>query len=195
MDRDFLFKLTNGIYRVTELFPKEEPLRFKIREKALDIFEDFILASPNPGVKTLKEVAPRIGNNINIMMGFFDLAEAQGWVDDRNFLVLEKEYGKVKQYLQAPQAPKNGSPTVSGGSPTVSGERFSENSGNLTPRQGKIVDFLNGNGGAPTREILQYLGGGMTKRTLRRELGTLVQSGAIERAGSSNQIYYKTCLS
>ncbi len=179
MDRDFLFKLTNGIYQVTELFPKEEPLRFKIRERALEIFTDLILASPNPGIIRLEDMAPKINNNIEIMMGFFDLAESQNWTDARNFSVLRREYDKVRQSLQVSE----------NCSPTVDGEPFSDN---LTPRQKKIVEFLSGNGGAPVRDILKSLDEGISKRTLRRELGGLVKEGRIERVGRCNQIYYKT---
>ncbi|OGY23959.1 MAG: hypothetical protein A2172_02785 [Candidatus Woykebacteria bacterium RBG_13_40_15] len=172
MKQDFLFKLTNGVYRVTNLFPKEEPLKFKIREMALEIFTDFISASPNPGVKTLEEVTPQICSSIDIITGLFDLSEACGWVNSKNFSVLREGYDKVKQYLQ--------------------NHNLTENQPLLGSRKEKIREFLNSNGGAPTREILEFLGGGMSKRTLRRELGELVRDGAIERMGRCNQIYYKT---
>ena len=37
MNKDFLLKITNELYRLTLLFPKKEPLRYKMRELADDI--------------------------------------------------------------------------------------------------------------------------------------------------------------
>ena len=67
MDSNHFFQLTLGVYRVTELFPKGEPLKLKIREKALEILSDLVLASPNPGVKRLEDAAPAINKNIKIL--------------------------------------------------------------------------------------------------------------------------------
>ena len=37
MDKNSLIELTNKVYKLTLLFPKKEPLRYKIREVADDI--------------------------------------------------------------------------------------------------------------------------------------------------------------
>ena len=37
MDKDFLIQLTTELYRLTLLFPKKEPLRYKMRELADEI--------------------------------------------------------------------------------------------------------------------------------------------------------------
>ncbi len=37
MQEEKIIKLTNALYKVTGLFPKEEPLKFAIRKEALDI--------------------------------------------------------------------------------------------------------------------------------------------------------------
>jgi len=40
MDPNHLLQITNELYRLTLLFPKKEPLRYKMRELADDILAD-----------------------------------------------------------------------------------------------------------------------------------------------------------
>ena len=42
MDKEKVIDLTNKVYRQTLLFPKKEPLRYKIREVADDFLAKFI---------------------------------------------------------------------------------------------------------------------------------------------------------
>lgn len=164
---------------MTELFPDQEPLKFKIRERALEVLTDLVLASSNPGVKQLKEVAPVVNKNIDIIAGLFDLAQTQNLADSRNFFVLKSQYDKIKQYLRE---------ELIGTRPNLA-----ENRSPLRARRERILEILRGNGGAPVREILPQLcrDKKLSKRTLRRELGKLVKEGIIERMGKCNKIFYR----
>jgi len=51
MDRSFLIQLTNEIYRLTLLFPKKEPLRYKMRELADDILANFLTETGSPSAE------------------------------------------------------------------------------------------------------------------------------------------------
>jgi len=59
VDKDFLIKLTNNLYRLTLLFPKKEPLRYKMRELA-----DEILANQDE-------------EKLEILNSFFEVAKSQ----------------------------------------------------------------------------------------------------------------------
>ena len=179
MDKEYLFKITNGVYQVTGLFPKQDPLKFKIREKALDILTDLLLASPNPGVKSLKDIAPAVNENIETINGLIDLAEIQNWVDSKNFLVLRREYDKIREYVKSSPSKKE---SLSNPSPIKKGK--------LSIRQKKIVDIIEEKGEVQTGEILSSFDG-MSKRTLRRDLEKLSQDGHVKRFGKTSQIYYK----
>jgi DNA-binding transcriptional ArsR family regulator len=179
MDPDFLFKLTLGVYKVTDLYPETDPLKQKTREKSLKILADLVSASPNPGVRSLFEVKPAIISDIEILESFFSVAEGQDWVDKRNFQVLEREYSRFRQYLAGISQPKQEK------------QVFSQKQESLSSRQEKILGFLKNGSGAAVREILEYLGGGVSKRTLRRELGELVKAGLAQRIGKCNQIFYQ----
>lgn len=82
MDKDFLIELTNGLYRLTLLFPKKEPLRYKMRELA-----DDILAKP-------------IEKDLEILESFFEVAKAQNWVSPSDILEIQKEYSKIREELK-----------------------------------------------------------------------------------------------
>ena len=91
MDKIFLIQLTNNLYRLTLLFPKKEPLRYKIRELA-----DDILANPSQ-------------SDFEVLNGFFEVAKEQNWVRADEIFTLQKEYDILKGELlkQEELNPKN----------------------------------------------------------------------------------------
>ena len=99
MDKDFLIKLTNELYCLTLLFPRKEPLRYKMRELA-----DEILAKP-------------IEKNLEILNSFFEVAKSQNWVSPSNVLEIQQEYSKLKEALKSSfelseaEPQNNGNPT------------------------------------------------------------------------------------
>jgi predicted HTH transcriptional regulator len=82
MEKDFLIKLTNNLYRLTLLFPKKEPLRYKMRELADDIL-----------VNLTEE-------KLEILNNFFEVAKSQNWVSPSNILEIQKEYDSLKGELE-----------------------------------------------------------------------------------------------
>lgn len=192
MKSEYLFTLTLGVYRVTQLFQKQEPLKFKLRDRALDVLTDLISASPNPGIKKIEEVAPALNKNIEVIMDFLDLAESQNLADSRNFLVLRREYNKISEYIKERLKEKSQdsfcAPTLK--KESVSAQRGKVVLANINLRQKKIIDVLKGNGDAQPGEILKFFNG-LSKRTLRRDLGVLVKMGMVERVGKCNQTFYK----
>ena len=169
MDRNYLIKLSLAVYKVTQVFPSKEPLKFLIREKANQILADFILKSK---VKNIQE-------NIDVINGYFEIAEKQNWVDELNFLVLKREYAKIKEGLKgkkvisSPKDPKPANPH-----------------GILSERCQKILEILRQKEKAQVWEFKKIFPE-VTKRTLRRDFEFLLKQGLINRAGENNNIYYK----
>lgn len=89
MTKEHLLKLTLAVYRVTDKFPENEPLKYFIRETAGRIFS--FAASPHNGGKS------KLESDLALLKDYFFIAKTQNWVSERNFLVLEKEYDKVKE--------------------------------------------------------------------------------------------------
>jgi len=193
MDKEYFFNLINAVYEVTELFPKEEPLRFEIRKRSLKVFADLMISSPNPGIKKIEDLALLMIKDIEIIEEFLNLAESQEMADSRNFLVLEREYGKIKDYLEEKLENPDSKEILKKSPKEPLENNFFDGNGknhSLTSRQQKIVRILKDKKTAQPGDILNSFDE-VTKRTLRRDLGRLSEMGIIERVGKSNKIFYK----
>ena len=98
MDKDYFIKLTTNLYRLTLLFPKKEPLRYKTRELADDILSNCILAfTDNP--KESKNLLSEVNKNLEILDGYLELAKSQNWVSPFDVFEIQKEYSKIREQI------------------------------------------------------------------------------------------------
>jgi len=90
MDKEKLTYLTEKIYKITLLFPKKEPLRYKIREIATDILEKLLSSkiSKNPVI-----------DDLEILHSFLEIAKKQNWVSPREIEEIQKGYEEVKKEI------------------------------------------------------------------------------------------------
>lgn len=93
MDKEDLLQLTKELYHLTVLFPKKEPLRYKIREAADDILACFIMKSKENRGITLKE-------NLEIIGSFFEITKEQNWVSPEVLLEVQEKYAMIVQDLE-----------------------------------------------------------------------------------------------
>jgi len=169
MEKKFLLQITNELYRLTLLFPKKEPLRYKMRELADDILANSI----NNQHRVL------IKKNLEVLDGFFEVAKSQNWVSQKEILNLQQEYSKLKDELgklsQVRPVEANQSQTL-----VIS----------MNERQEKILVFLKENGRAQVGQLKEIFPE-VTKRTLRRDFEFLLKQGKIERIGERNATFYQ----
>lgn len=177
MDKSYLLKLTQAVYRVTELFPEGEPLKFQIREKANEILTDLILHNPGEKEKILK--------NLEILENYFEIARIQNWVNHLNFLVLSREYSKIKESLFEKSKPIS-EKTIE--QPIEQPHR--PLAPNSQIRHQKILEILKEKGRVQVWEIKRIFPE-VSKRTLRRDFDYLLRQGIIERIGEKNNTFYK----
>jgi len=168
MDKDFLIKLTNNLYRLTLLFPKKEPLRYKMRELA-----DEILAKPTE-------------KDFEILNSFFEVAKSQNWVSPSNVLEIQQEYSKLEEGLKI--VPAINPLPLNNGSP-ASIELLKKEI-TIGSRQEKILKILKEKGKAQVWEI-QKIFPEVTKRTLRRDFESLLNQGLVERIRERNDTFYQ----
>ena len=185
MTKENLIQLTSNLYRLTLLFPKKEPLRYKMRELA-----DEILAN-----QTEKD--------LEILDSFFEVAKAQNWVSPQEILNLQQEYSKLKDELGKLTQVR----PVSGVTPVrpvftdqyvdVRRQHPSTSDGqgrtlvsSMNERQEKILAFLKENGRVQVWQVKQIFPE-ITKRTLRRDFEFLVKQGKIGRIGERNETFYQ----
>ena len=187
MDRIFLIQLTNKLYQLTLLFPKKEPLRYKMRELADEILANFY-----------KDQNPAIFKILEVLDSFFEVTKNQSWASQNDILSLQEEYSKLreefKDFKQSPQALEKIEVTQ----PEA---RFASNFSNSrhgkildsnppTTRQGRILEFLKEKGRAQVWEMKQVFPE-VSKRTLRRDCEQMVNQGIIERMGEKNDTFYQ----
>lgn len=191
MERDYLVVLTLALYRVTDIFPEKEPLRFVLRGKAHDILADSILIfSKNPLNLTKEQkntVKERILKNIEVIRSYFEIAQKQNWLKEENFFVLKKEYNKIEREIErkmfqaeAKEAKRRKNP-------------FSDDNLKLPAereRSQKILSFLKDRKIAQVKDLKEIFPE-VSKRTLRRDFDYLLEKGLVERAGEGKFTFYK----
>ncbi len=167
MDKDNLIELTNKVYKLTLLFPKKEPLRYKIREVADDIL------AYNSSSKKLQE-------NLGILKKYFEVAKWQNWVSYFDILEIEKKYDKIESDLLK---------TVEKPALLVKRDQpvFIKD---LDNRKEKILEILKEKERIQVWEVNEILSD-VSKRTLRRDFEQLLKQGLVERIGERNNTFYQ----
>ena len=189
MEKDYFIKVTLALYKVTELFSLNEPLRFSLREKAIDILTDSILLfSKNPlnlNKEQKKSCSEELSKNIELLQSYFEIAGKQDWVRKENFLVLKKEYGKLKEEIdrgfQEKEVPKI----------EPQEKKLENNFGDLKKgRYGEILKILREKKTAQVKDLKEIFPQ-ISKRTLRRDFDYLLRKGMVERIGDKSRTLYK----
>jgi len=189
-EKNFLIQLTNDLYRLTILFPKKEPLRYKIRQWADEILANFIqletkqkLIGDRPvnnnfsllnQMRTLKR---QILEDLEVLDSFFEIAKSQKWVSLQETINLQEEYVKLKEELEKEQMPEMLFPE---------GEKRLS----INERQQKILEVLKERGKVQVWEIKKIFPD-VSKRTLRRDFEQMLSQGLIERIGERNETFYQ----
>lgn len=188
MKRGYLTKLTLALYKVTELFPENEPLKFFLRQRANKIMSDSVLIfSKNPISLTKKQEAKireRVSGDIKIIQRYFEIAKDQGWVDKRNFSVLEREYDRLGKRIR--EGKEKGSLPMEPKSQPLKIEKESL----PNERCKKILDFLREKDRAQIWELKEIFTD-ISKRTLRRDFDYLMANGLVKRIGEGRQTFYR----
>lgn len=182
MDGNFQ-KLTNAAYKLVEFFPESDPLKNKAKEKVLAVMENLLLISESGDWVSFKDYFSEnrgkakieILKDITLILGYFEIAKAQGWVSSINCFIISSQYEKIKQEIGAV-------------GPVLEQEKAVKDK--LTARQIKIVDFLKVNEKAQVMNLQAALPN-VTKRTIRRDLDELLKIEKIQRFGEFNQVFYR----
>jgi|WetSurMetagenome_2_1015567.scaffolds.fasta_scaffold480069_1 hypothetical protein len=162
MDKERIVKITDNLYRLTLLFPKKEPLRYKIREAAIEI-----LASPAE-------------KDFEILDTLFEVAKLQNWVRPEEVLAIQSEYGNLMKDL-IDQKPQKVVAIEAVSQPVTKG---------LAKRQEKILDILKEKGKAQVWEVKKIFPQ-ISKRTLRRDFELMFKQGIVQRMGEKNNTFYQ----
>ncbi|HOK00726.1 MAG TPA: DeoR family transcriptional regulator, partial [Candidatus Pacearchaeota archaeon] len=194
-------------YRLTLLFPKKEPLRYKIREIANDILTFSInwesLNSLNPGKyasnlkERKKETIFNLEESLDVIHNYFEISKWQNWINYFEILEIQEEYDKIKKELyeeikkieieektnEIQNIPKN----------NLIEEKDIQTDNNFIEketRKEKIIKILKKVEKIQVGEI-NKLFPDVSKRTIRRDFQKMLNQGIIERIGEKNTTYYR----
>lgn len=191
MDKNYLLKITTNLYRLTLLFPKKEPLRFKVRELAGDIMAkvtELLVAEPNHSQKIISDIK----TNLEIMDSYLELAKNQDWVSPFDVLEIQQEYANITKQIRLMEEPsvnyleRNIQPKETENKSIFVKEEL----GGKETRQQKILDVLRNRESVQVGELLQVFPN-ISKRTLRRDFDCLLTKGVVERVGEKSATFYR----
>ena len=193
MDKNYLIQLTNNLYQLTLLFPKKEPLRYKMREIAGDIFANLISLPETNSINKHNEKCSRYIGELEVLDGFFEVAKSQNWVPVVEILRIQEEYSRMKAEIK-----KISKKPVIEIEEKSRVEKIEVKPQSLpqspqpayNQRQEKILKILKEKGKAQVWEVKKIFPE-VTKRTLRRDFEFLLKRGKIERIGERNETFYQ----
>lgn len=94
---DRIQKLTAALYRVTDLLSDKEPIKWTLRDKALNIYDDLV------SVKNTKDKDSLLDNllkNFAQIVASLELVSAGVSVSNLNFEILKREYLFLKNFIE-----------------------------------------------------------------------------------------------
>jgi DNA-binding transcriptional ArsR family regulator len=202
MDRNYLLQVTNELYRLTLLFPKKEPLRYRMRELADGVLADFISVYQNDNYQTKTAAIDNFLRKIDVIDGFFEIAKNQKWVKPSDMLSLQREYSKIREELIKVKKEKREEDKEIKMEETrkieekpvkvssLEGEKKKKKEPAVSERQKEILKILEEKGKVQVWEIKELFSD-ISKRTLRRDFKSLLSNGFVERKGERNNTFYQ----
>jgi DNA-binding transcriptional ArsR family regulator len=204
MEKDKIIELTIKLYKITLLFPKKEPLRYKIREIADEILANFTVWEVfhrsdyndfEVVEKDKKDLVFNIKKDIEIIISYLEISKWQNWVSYFDILSIEQEYDKIRSVVEKTDIKEKIPETKSliDVSKDLAAEQKIEQSSllnDLDNRKQKIIEILKQKGKVQVGEISEILSQ-VSKRTIRRDFVQLLEQGLIERIGQRNDTFYK----
>jgi len=204
MNKEKVIEITNKLYKQTLLFPKKEPLRYKMREVADNILTEIV------GWETSHKLNPgwlSVEKDFAVLKSYFNVAKWQNWASYFDLLKLEDEYDKLerdlKEEIESLKQIEKLSQIEEGLNKKEHKEQekrdksekeeinnFSDFLEPLEPRKRKIIEILKEKEKIQVWEVKKVFPN-VSKRTIRRDFDKLVKQGLIERIGTRNETFYR----
>ncbi len=189
LDKNYLLQITNELYRITLLFPKKEPLRYKLRNIGNDILANFVDLTQEDDDERRFNLVEQSNQQIEVLEGFLDLARQQNWVRMSDLLNLQKEYNIVQDRLLDIYNEKEEKPKVQHAAHVVVKNEPRVEKNELSERQKMILRVLKNKEKAQVGDLKEYFPD-VSKRTIRRDLKELIENETIKREGQKSNTFY-----
>lgn len=93
-------KITEALYRITDVFPDREPLKWYLRKEGLSIFKIFLNIQDSSTYERIRYV-DKIESIIPHMIHGLELASLGTFISRINFEVLSREYNALLDFVKA----------------------------------------------------------------------------------------------
>ena len=102
MNTDFFVRLIVATHKVVNILPKEDLLRTQVQDSANKLLVSLILlAQENPvAAEQRRTVAAKAIREIGELIAYLNYAKRIAQINPQNFVVLEREYNKVGEFLR-----------------------------------------------------------------------------------------------
>jgi len=172
-------------YRVTQKLPDNEILKVRIQEAVLDILKLSELAYFKN-----KEDINKFEASIRTLINYFELTQAQNWMDKMNFVVLKKAFGQFLIEFDNNFSAISVKPFVAQVKNFSGPLKPNTRKVDLNPRQVKILEHLQKNKISEVVQLADLLPN-ISKRTIRRDLDVLIGQGLAIKKGKTNGAIYE----
>lgn len=189
MNAEEIIKLTNAVYKVTDLFPPKEPLQMAIRKEALNVLLFSILCLNNFNPKNKEETLI----SLKVLETCFDVSKKQNWANEKNFDILKREYAKVGEFIKQIKKEQVKKPVVEKKEVVVDKIEISNKNieyEKLSDIQLKLLELLQNKGQLKPNEINTYFPK-LSPRSLRRELKELREKNIVNSDGGGKSTFYR----
>jgi len=175
IDKNHFTELTSNLYSLTLLFPKKDPLRYKIRGVADELLSSLV-SIPHCKSAKLKNLIFKIRKDLEVLDSLLAVAKSQNWVSASNILDIQEEYSKIRKTIE--QFEEGEKAVVAVETPPA-----------LNERQEKILEILREKKRIQIGELTEVFPE-VSKRTLIRDLEVLMYKNLIERKGEGRGVFY-----
>ena len=203
IDIGHLQKVTNALYKVTDFLEEQEPLKWILRNTALNILMNVIDLENKQNftqkAEKLNVLRYALGGLEKIVHAL-SLAGSSGFISEINFEILKREYEKLKQALilmdtekeeelllenkpLIKEPTKDTPPSEAKKSSSIKNISKGQSNGhNMSDRKKKIIAFLRKNNWATVKEISAQFSSASLK-TVQRDLAQLTAEGVLKKQG------------
>lgn len=184
MDRSFFIRLTIAVHKVVDVFHGGEELKSQIKNLADEVLSGLVSFDEEDA-----EIALIISRKIENLETSFKEADERNLINPRNFQVLKREYGKIRENLEKSAVAPSARLALFTNENSLA--EIAAGQADFSERQQKIVETLKGNGEAQVGDLMKIFPD-LNRRTILRDLDNLMRLGLVERNGGGRVATYKT---
>jgi predicted DNA-binding transcriptional regulator len=165
-------KITNSLYDLVDPLPETEPLKLKIKERALEIFEKIVILEGSYSNLKTNEIEKKcndILNEIVLMRQYLEFLENFNFLDKGLLDNLREAYSRLFGYISG----------------VIKSQEIIERKSRIQ----KLLNLFKKDKELRTNDIIKAMGN-LSERTIRRDLNLLLGKGIIEKIGDKKITKY-----